>query len=389
MGRRIFVVAGEVSGDHQAARLIGALRRARPDLEISGAGGGRMATAGARVLVDSTAWGLIGYVEAYIRLPIFALRYLRLVRLIERERPDLLLLVDFPGMNRELVRRFSGRLPIIYYVPPQTYARRGRSAPRMARAAVRLLAVLPFEAEAYRRAGADVVYVGHPAVDEAAPRPVGGAGRGAAPPESGGAGPLVALLPGSRAQEIRALLPPMLEAARELAARRGARFVLPLASPHLEAGVRAAIAASGVPVHVAEGRAVETMAAADVAVLASGTAAVEAACAGVPMVVVYRLSRLTAWIVRRFVVTGDVERSGFSIPNIVLGRRAIPELLQDAVGGPAIAREVEGLLEPAAAARARADLAEVCRRLGPPGAVERAAAEVLTALDSGVKATIP
>jgi lipid-A-disaccharide synthase len=389
VGRRVFVVAGEVSGDHQAARLIGALRRARPDLDITGAGGGRMAAAGARVLVDSTAWGLIGYAEAYIRLPLFALRYFRLVRLIERERPDLLLLVDFPGMNRELARRFSGRLPIVYYVPPQTYARRGRSAARMARAAVRLLAVLPFEAEAYRRAGADAIYVGHPAVDEAAARPVEAAGRAAAPAEAEGAGPLVALLPGSRAQEIRALLPPMLDAARELAARRGARFVLPLASPHLEAGVTAAIASSGVPVRIADGRAVETLAAADVAVLASGTAAVEAACAGVPMVVVYRVSPLTAWIARRFVITADLDRSGFSIPNIVLGRRAIPELLQDAVRGPRIAREVEGLLEPAAAARTRADLAEVCRRLGPAGAVERAAAEVLAALDSGVKATIP
>ena len=383
MGGRVFVVAGEVSGDHQAARLISALRQARPDLEIAGAGGRRMAAAGARVLIDSTAWGLIGYAEAYIRLPVFALRYLRLVRLIERERPDLLLLVDFPGMNRELVRRFSGRRPIVYYVPPQTYARRGHSAARLARAAVRLLAVLPFEADAYRRAGADVVYVGNPAVDEAEPRAAEPPGRGE------GTGPLIALLPGSRVQEIRTLLPPMLEAAHDLAARRGARFMLPLASPHLEADVTAAITASGVPVHVADGRGVETMAAADVAVLASGTAAVEAACAGVPMVVVYRVSPLTAWIARRFVITGDLDRSGFSIPNIVLGRRAVPELLQDAVTGPRIAREVERLLDPAEAVRARGDLAEVCRRLGPPGAVGRAAAEVLAALDSGAKATIP
>ncbi|HEV2440847.1 MAG TPA: lipid-A-disaccharide synthase [bacterium] len=390
MGRRIFVVAGEVSGDHQAARLIGELRRARPDLEIVGAGGGRMAATGARVLVDTTAWGLIGYAEAYIRLPVFALRYLRLVRLIERARPDLLLLVDFPGMNRELVRRFSGRRPIVYYVPPQTYARRGRSAARMARAAVRLLAVLPFEADAYRRAGADVVYVGHPAADEAVRRPAADEAvrRPAGGPGDAGASPLVALLPGSRTQEIRALLPPMLAAARDLAARRAARFVLPLASPHLRAGVGAAIAVSGVPVRVVDGRAVETMGTADVAVLASGTAAVEAACAGVPMVVVYRVSALTAWIARRFVITGDLDRTGFSIPNIVLGRRAVPELLQTSVTGPAIAGEVERLLEPAEAARARADLAEVCRRLGPPGAIGRAAAEVLTALDSGARATI-
>ncbi|HLW47133.1 MAG TPA: lipid-A-disaccharide synthase [bacterium] len=380
---RVFVVAGEVSGDHQAARLIEALRRARPDLDIVGAGGSRMAAAGARVLVDTTSWGLIGYAEAYIRLPLFALRYLRLVRLIEHTRPDLLLLVDFPGMNRELVRRFSGRRPIVYYLPPQTYGRRGRSAARMARAAVRLLAVLPFEADAYRRAGADVVYVGHPAVGLTAPA----AGRGGA--AGGGTPPLVALLPGSRVQEVRALLPAMLEAARDLAVRRGARFMLPLAAPHLEAHVTAAVAASGVPVHVADGRAAETLAAADAAVVASGTAAVEAACAGVPMVIVYRLSAVTAWIARRFVVTAELDRCGFSIPNIVLGRRAVPELVQRDVSGPRIAREVEALLHPDAAARARTDLAEVCRRLGPPGAVGRAADEVLAVLDSGAKATIP
>jgi lipid-A-disaccharide synthase len=349
-----------------------------------------MAAAGAHVLIDTTAWGLIGYAEAYIRLPLFGLRYLRLVRLIERTRPDLLVLVDFPGMNRELVRRFSGRCPIVYYVPPQTYGRRGRSASRMARAAVRLLAVLPFEADAYRRAGANVVYVGHPALDEPAPRTNGGDGT----PRAYGAGadesaPLVALLPGSRVQEIRALLPAMLDAARALAARCGARFVLPLAARHLEADVTAAIAASGVPVHVADGRAPATLAAADAAIVASGTAAVEAACAGVPMVIVYRLSALTAWIARRFVVTAELDRCGFSIPNIVLGRRAVPELVQREVSGLRIAREVETLLRPESAARARADLAEVCQRLGPPGAVARAAGEVLAMLDSGAKATIP
>jgi lipid-A-disaccharide synthase len=388
--RRLFIVAGEVSGDYQAARLIEALRRARPDLEILGAGGARMAAAGAGVLIDTTAWGLIGYAEAYVRLPVFAVRYLRLVRLIERTRPELLVLVDFPGMNRELVRRFSGRLPIVYYVPPQTYGRRGRSAARMARAAVRLLAVLPFEADAYRRAGADVVYVGHPAVREPASPPAGTSrANGGGGAVRAGAGPLVALLPGSRVQEVRALLPAMLDAARDLASRCGACFVLPLAAPHLEADVTAAIAQSGVPVHVADGRAVETMASADVAVLASGTAAVEAACACLPMVIVYRLSALTAWIARRFVVTAELERCGFSIPNIVLGRRAVPELVQREVSGPRIVREVEGLLQPEAAARARADLAEVCRRLGPPGAAARAAGEVLAVLDSRAKATIP
>jgi lipid-A-disaccharide synthase len=398
-GRRphILMVAGEVSGDRQGSLLAGALRRLRPDLALSGVGGPEMAAAGVDLLVDSTGWGVIGYAEAYVRLPLFALRYLRLVRLVERVRPDLLLLLDFPGMNRELARRFSGRLPIAYFFPPQTYGRRGRSAARMARYAVRLLAVLPFEADAYRRAGADVVFVGHPAVDAATAAPSPGILRDT---WGVGDGPLVGLLPGSRDAEVRRLLPPMLDAARSLRAAHGARFVLPLAAPRLRAAVERRVAAAGVPVRVlpppASGSAISgagtslaAMAASDVVIVASGTAAVEAACLGVPMVVVYRVSRLTEWIARRFVVPPDLGREGFSIPSITLGRPVVPELLQDEVAGPRISAEAERLLTDAALRRRVADaLAEVRRRLGPPGVLERAAAEVVRMLDSRAEGTL-
>ncbi len=357
---RALIVAGEVSGDHQGALLAAALRRRRPDLALSGVGGPEMAAAGVDVLIESLRWGVIGYLEAYVRLPVFAVRFWRLVRLIERMGPDLLVLVDFPGMNRELVRHFSGRVPMVYFFPPQTHARRGRSAARMARAAIRLLAVFPFEAETYRRAGADVVFIGHPAVDAAAavttPRESLRAEWGV------GSGPVVGLLPGSRAQEIRAHLPPMLEAARALGETRGVQWLLPIA---------------------------EVMQAADLIGVAAGTAPVEAACIGVPMVAVVRLSRLTYWIGRRWVVTPEFDRLGFTVPNIVMGRRIVPELLQDAVTGPRIRAEVERFLsDPAALARMRGDLGEVRQRLGPPGAVERAAAETLRALDSRPPATL-
>jgi len=344
-----------------------------------------MAASGADVLVDSTRWGVIGYAEAYIRLPVFAARFWRLVRLVERLRPDLLVLIDFPGMNRELVARFSGRLPIVYFFPPQTYGRRGRSAVRMAGAAVRLLAVFPFEAEAYRRAGADVLYVGHPAVD-AADRAA--RARDALRAEwDAGDGVLLGLLPGSRAQEIKSLLPPMLDAARSLAERQRIRCVLPLASPHLRPAVASAVARSRAAVRVVDGRALDVMAAADAIAVASGTAPVEAACVGVPMVVVYRVSRLTEWIARRFVLTPDVGRAGFSVPSIVLGRPFVPELLQQAVTGPRLRDELARLLGGGGAAM-RADLAEVRRRLGPPGVMDRVAAEVLGALDRRVVPTI-
>lgn len=383
----IFVVAGEVSGDHQGGLLVTALRRLCPDVRVSGVGGRGMAASGVDVLVDTTRWGVIGYAEAYARLPAFALRFWKLVRLIERLRPDLLLLIDFPGMNRELVQRFAGRVPTVYWFPPQTYGRRGRSAARMARSAVRLLAVLPFEAEAYRQAGADVQFVGHPAVDAPAMVRVS---RAALRAEwASGTGGVVGLLPGSRIQEVRVLLPPMLDAARLLRGAHGATFVLALAARHLRRDVDRAVAAGGVPVRVVDGRALDVMAASDVVVVASGTAPVEAACLGIPMVVVYRVSRLTEWIARRFVVPPDLGREGFSIPSITIGRPVVPELIQEAVTGPRIRVEVERLLtDRAVRERMSADLAEVRRRLGPPGVLERAAEAVLHALDSGAAGTL-
>lgn len=381
------IVAGEVSGDLQGALLARSLRRRRPDLLIAGVGGDEMAAAGVDVLVESPRWGIIGYVEVYVRLPAFALRFWRLVRLIERARPDLLVLVDFPGMNRELVRHFSGRLPMVYFCPPQIYFRRGRPAGRVAHSAVRLLAILPFEADAYRTTGADVVFVGHPAVDT----PPGDAASVQRLREEWGLAqdPVIGLLPGSRGQEIRALLPPMLAAARELRAGRAVQFLLPVAARFLRPRIERALAAFRVPVRLVQGRALDVMRAADVIVTASGTAPAEAACIGVPMVVVYRLSRLTDWIARRFVVTPEIHRVGFSIPNIVVHRRIVPELLNEEVRGPRIRIEVERLLaDPALRAQMRADLAEARRRLGPPGAVERAADETLRVLDNARQATL-
>jgi len=377
----VLIIAGEVSGDHHAAQMVEALRRHRPEIAVRGAGGPRMAAAGADVMIDSTRWGVIGFAEAYARLPIFAIRYVHLVRLIERLRPDLLLLVDFPGMNRELVARFSGRIPMAYFFPPQTYGRRGRSAVRMSRARVRLLAVLPVEEAAYRRAGADVIFVGHPAVDAAA-QVAGSGGRlraawGIAP------GPLIGLLPGSRPQELRSLLDPMLDAAKDLHATSGAQFVLPLASSNFRGMIDQRIARSGLPVRVLEGSALDVMAAADAIIVASGTATVEAACVGVPMVVVYRVSRLTEWIARRFVLTAGLGREGWSIPSIVLGRPAVPELMQEAATSARIRAETERVLfDRRLRASMLADLAEVRRRLGPPGVIDRAALEILSMLDS-------
>ena len=384
---RLLIIAGEVSGDHHGALLAAALRRRRPDLAIAGAGGPEMAAAGVDVLVESLRWGVFGYVETYVRLPVFAVRFWTLVRLIERYKPDLLVLVDFAGMNRELVGRFSGRVPIVYFAPPLTTFRRSASAPRMARAAVRLLTVLPFEAETYRRAGADAVFVGDPTVDAVAASTAPAEqlrAEWAIPP-----GPVIGLLPGSRIGEIRRLLPPMLDAARHMRGDRAAQYLVPVASPFLRPEIARAAAVATTPIRLVDGRALDVMRVADIIVVASGTATAEAACVGVPMVVVYRLSRLTEWIVRRFVATPEVYEIGFSIPNVVMGRRIVPELVNADVTGSRIRAEVDRLLtDSGARTRMRAELAEVRRRLGPPGALDRAAEETLRVLDRSREVTL-
>jgi lipid-A-disaccharide synthase len=179
----------------------------------------------------------------------------------------------------------------------------------------------------------------------------------------------------------------MVAAAREMRAARAIHCLLPVASPFLRVEVQRA--AAGAPVRLIEGRALDVMRVADVIVVASGTASVEAACVGVPMVVVYRVSRLTHWIGRRFVVTPDLYRVGFSLPNIVMDRRVVPELLNAEVSGPRIRAEVERLLtDSTARSRMCDDLAEVGRRLGSPGVLDRAAEETLRVLDSPRQVTL-
>lgn len=364
---KVFLLAGEVSGDVAAGHLARALRAADPTVELVGLGGARMREAGVRVLCETADWGVVGYLEAYLRVPRFALRFRRALRLIRSERPDVLVLVDFPGFNVRVAHRVSHRVPTCYYLPPMAYGRRGNRARVLAGLPVRVLAPFAFEAERYREAGADVVFVGHPAVDWTEPR----VDRETLLRELGlePHRPLVALLPGSRVQEVRTLLPILVEAVGQ--ARRSI--------PDLQAAVAQAAEslspvirrlARGLP--VLQGRAADLLAASDAAVIASGTATLEAAILGVPMVVTYRVSRVTAWIARRVATVPWI-----SLPNLLAGCELVPELLQDRANPAEIARELVSVLEPDRNRRMREALRSVASRLGPPGALERAAREVL------------
>jgi lipid-A-disaccharide synthase len=375
--RLIMLSAGEASGDLHGATMCRALRALDPGLRLIGMGGPRMAAAGVEILVDPTAHAAVGTSEAIGRVPGLYRAYRILVRRLREARPKAMVLIDFPEFNLRLAKqaRRAG-VPVVYFIPPQLWAwRRGRIR-QMARRVTRVLAAFPFEESLYEEAGVSVEFVGHPLLDvvpsdldRMKARQRLGVGERQT---------LVGLLPGSRRQEVGRLLPPMLDAAARLSRTDGRRcFVLGLAAS-VERGLvsvplRRASEAGGPPVEVVEGLTHEVMAASDALLIASGTATLEAALLGTPMVVCYRVSRLSEVVARLL-----ARSAWISLPNIVAGRGAVPEILQDKVTGARLASEAERLLVNSVAATAqRAAFKEVRLRLGQPGVGERAARAVL------------
>ena len=375
----IMLSAGEASGDLHGGALCRALRAVRPDLQLLGMGGAHMAAAGMEVIADPTSEAAMGTSEALGGIPALYRAYRACVRRLRERRPAALVLIDFPEFNLRLARqaRRAG-VPVVYFIPPQLWAwRRGRVR-QMRRRVNQVLAVLPFERELYEGAGVPVAFVGHPLLD-ALPLDLG---RDEARRRLGldPSDVVVGILPGSRRDEVHRLLPAMLDACRLLASAGIARrFVLGLAPTVDRVLVAALLAQSGdggtLRVDVREQRTYEVMAAADVILVASGTATLEAALLGVPMVVCYRVSRITEGIVRLL-----VHVPWASLPNIVSGRAVVPEVLQDDVTGERLAIEVRRLLEePLAATAQRAAFKDLRARLGEPGVARRAADAVLSA----------
>jgi lipid-A-disaccharide synthase len=337
-----------------------------------------MAAAGMEVVADPTAHAVVGTSEAVGRVPALYRAYRALVHRLRADRPRVLVVIDFPEFNMRLARqaRRAG-VPVVFFIPPQVWAwRRGRVR-LIARLASRVLAVFPFEPPMYEAAGAPVEFVGHPLLDVLPPgldRARARLGLGIEPDLS-----VVGLFPGSRREEITRLLPAMLDAARRLVALDGPtpRFALGLAPSVdrrlVEALLATAERAGGPPVEILEHRTYELMAAADAILITSGTATLEAALLGAPMVVCYRVSRFTELISRLLIRIPRI-----SLPNIVAGRDVVPELLQREVTGARLAQEARRLLaEPAVAAAQRAAFAELRGRLGEPGVGRRAARAVL------------
>ncbi|HWP84252.1 MAG TPA: lipid-A-disaccharide synthase [Terriglobia bacterium] len=363
---RIFISAGEASGDVYGARLIDALRGRLGEAEFFGCGGDRMRAAGCRTLVDARRIAMVGLVEVLpgLRRAWKALRELR--QAIDRGRPQLAILIDFPDINLRLAKRLKrAGVPVLYFVAPQVWAWRKGRLKTLRENVTRLLCIFPFEEAFFQKAGVPAEFVGHPLADGVrASQPAAEFRRGLSfPPDAA----LIALLPGSRRREILLNLPPMLETARLLSASRKCAFLLPAASTVDFDWLRAQAAAAGLPVAVLENATYDALAHSQAAIVASGTASTEAAILGTPMVIVYRVSALS-WLLGRWLV--DVPF--FSMVNLVLGRQAVPEFIQDKFQPEAVAREISNLLDSPPLRQLMQDhLREFAKRLRKDGREEQ------------------
>ncbi|MBI3423056.1 MAG: lipid-A-disaccharide synthase [Acidobacteria bacterium] len=374
---RIMLVAGEASGDKHGAKLAAALRAERPDAqwEFFGAGGDEMRAVGVETLVDAREVAIMGALEIAKALPKFLRVFRRLREAARARQPHLVILIDWPEFNLRLARRLKrDGQRIVYYISPQIWAWRGYRIHAIKRDVERMLVILPFEQEYYQRHGVEVDYVGHPLLDSV--RVTATRAEFCARYQLDPARPIVALLPGSRHSELKYILPPLLESAQLLnQTQPRIQFVLPLARTLTRAEVPAA-AVVRLPLRLLEHDTYNAIAAADLAVVASGTATLETAIIGTPLIVVYRASALN-W--RLFHPLINVPFVG--MPNLIAGRQIALELLQNELNAPRLAAELVTLLgNPVGLQQQRAELAALRQQLGDANASARAAQRIIALL---------
>ena len=382
MSARLLLSCGEASGDLYAGALTRELLAIDPSLSIAGLGGPQFAAAGGRLIDDYRELSVTGLTEWIPKLPRLLAARRRLVAAARSERPDALILIDFSGFNFRLapaIKRLG--VPVIYYISPQIWASRPGRLATIRAIADRVLVIFPFEAAMYVEGGVPVEFVGHPLIDLAKPSATRGSflsGLGLAP-----TAPTVAILPGSRRNEVSRILPDLAKAAGLI--RRDvpdAQFVVARA-PHLDDDLFGAVRANdaGARFTLVEGDTDTVLASADIALTASGTATVQAALHDTPMIVVYRMAPLSYQLARRVVRLDTI-----GMVNLIAGEKIAPEFVQDAFTPEAVAREAISLLtDRDRAARMRAGLATVRSRLGGPGASRRAAEAILRIADRGLR----
>ena len=369
---KILISAGEASGDIHAAAVTAALKRIDSTTEVFGMGGDELRAAGGEVLFDIKDHGVMGFVEVLKKLPdLFKLRR-EFARVMDERKPDCLVVVDYPGFNMKLAKLAHDKgIPVVSYIAPSAWAWNKGRAKNVAKIVDKVACIFPFEYDVYKEAGAPVEFVGHPLVDIVHPtmeRAEAEAWLGKEPGR-----PLVLLMPGSRLMEIERMLDVILEGAKLLQKQMPqVQFAMPRAGTIPLEMLQSKIQTSGLEVKITEGHNYDLFSVADLALATSGTVTLEAATCGLPSVILYRTSAITAFIARRVINIPNI-----GLPNIVAGRQILPELLQEELTPAKLAATAVELLAPERRPQLEANLAYMKERLGEPGAVNRVAQLIL------------
>ena len=370
---KILISVTEVSGDMHAANLVKAIRRINPGTKFVGIGGERMQKAGVDIRSITTHMGTIGLLEGVKYYPSFLKVRSMMKKILLKEKPHLLVLVDSRDFNLGIARlgkKFG--IPAVYYIAPPIWAWPDHKGKRVARTLEKIIAIFPFEAEIYRECGAKVAFVGHPLLDIVKPNMSKEEVYHKFTLNSGGF--IIGLLPGSREQEINNLLPLMLSTAAKVSKRlKNVQFLLPLASPVFTDRITRIVNKSEVPVKIVTDSVYEVMNISHLLITSSGTATLEASCLGTPMIIVYKTS-LSTWLMAKILL--KLPYIGF--PNILANKMIVPELLQFQAKSDRLSNLVLELLNhPQKLETMRMGLRKVVKKLGEPGATDRAAKVIM------------
>ncbi|SHE30193.1 lipid-A-disaccharide synthase [Schwartzia succinivorans] len=372
---KIMLSAGEVSGDLHGASIAAAIHELSPETELIGFGGKQMQAAGVRLNADMADYSVMGVWEVILNLRRIMRLLNHLTNVMKEERPDLLVLIDYPDFNWRLAKRAKELgIPVFSYIPPSAWAWRKGRAKSCAALADEFAAIFPFETKVYEDAGANISFVGNPLVDKVRPSMSDEEAKayfGIKADEYP-----VLLMPGSRRQEIELLFPAMLEAAKRIKeVKKDTVFYLPVAQSMAQEDMEKMAEKAGVDIRFTHDHTYDLMAQAEFSLATSGTVVLEAALMGLPCIVLYRLSPVSYFFGKLL-----VHVRFFSLPNILLGEEIQPELLQDEVNPERILKEARRFWEESSYAEGvRKKLREACDRLGPPNAAKRVAERILAA----------
>ncbi len=367
---KIMIVAGEASGDLHGSFLVREMLAINPSLHFFGIGGNKMKEAGVKLLAHAADIGVVGATEVIAKIGTFIQVIRKVSKSMDQFKPDLVILIDFPDFNLNIVARAAKKrnIKVFYYISPQVWAWRQGRIEQIKKLVDKMAVILPFEVDVYARRGYAVDYVGHPLMDtvkSALPKNEARKMFGLDEDKT-----TVGLLPGSRESEISRMLPEILRAAKMILQKKpDVQYVLPLADTLKESTVRSLIDAFGVPVKIVSGRTYDVIACCDLAIVTSGTATLETGLLGVPMIIIYKLSLLSAIIGRLFIRVSHI-----GLVNIIAGKTVVPELIQLDANAARISNEALTILtDPKRRKEIIMNLAALRSRMGEPGAARRAA----------------